>query len=332
MNMQHLPENHPPVKPKKRGILLINLGTPDHYSYWPMRRYLKEFLSDRRVVDVNRVLWWFILNGPILTFRPSKSGKAYKSIWKTDTDESPLRFFTREQGRLLADKYGDNVIVDWAMRYGNPSIESKISALKDQGCQELILFALYPQYCAATMASTYDKCFDALKKLRWQPAIRTISTFHDDDFYIKKLAKTVKDVLTFTPDLIVTSYHGIPKRYHRLGDPYHCYCCKTTRLLSEKLPEHKFMTTFQSRFGPEEWLQPYTDKTLEKLPSEGVKKIAIMCPAFFSDCLETLEEINEEAREIFLAAGGEEFTYIPCLNHSQDGIDVLSHIIEATKF
>ena len=327
-----LPDAHPPVKQQKTGLLLVNLGTPDATDYWSMRRYLSEFLSDRRVIEVNPLIWQFILQGPILTFRPKKSGRAYDKIWMKDKDKSPLFYYTEQQARKLSSRIGsDDLVVDFAMRYGNPSIKSKIEKLQDKGCDRICVLALYPQYAAATTASVYDKTFDALQKIRWQPALRTAGAFHDDPVYIDALARSLESqikALDFTPDVLLMSYHGIPKSYFEKGDPYHCHCMKTTRLVREALGwSEKFCrTTFQSRFGPTEWLQPYTDKTLEALPSEGVNNVAVAAPAFISDCVETLEEMDIEARETFIEAGGKNFATLDCLNDSDGAIDVLETV------
>ncbi len=328
----HLPSGHPPVKQGKIGVLLINLGTPDGTDYGSMRRYLSEFLSDPRVIEVPQPIWQLILQGPILTFRPSKSGRAYKKVWMEDG--SPLLFYTRAQAEKLNQRIGsDSLIVDFAMNYGNPSIKSKIDALKDQGCTRILTVPLYPQYSATTTASVNDRTFKALMKLRWQPALRTMSAFHDDPAYIDALCASLKDSLSkldFEPDVLLMSYHGIPKSYFDKGDPYHCHCHKTTRLVREKMgwDENFIRTTFQSRFGPQEWLQPYTDKTLEALPEDGVKKVAVAAPAFISDCLETLEEIAMEGRESFLDAGGENFASLQSMNDSDIAIDLLETLVK----
>lgn len=329
-----LPENHPPVRLGKVGVLLVNLGTPDGTDYRSMRRYLQEFLTDRRVIEWSRFLWYPILYGIVLNTRPGKVGKAYAEIWNKDLDESYLRTYTRNQSDKMAEALSDlpNVVVDWAMRYGQPSIPSRIEALQKAGCDRIVLFPLYPQYAAATTATVNDKAFETLLKMRWQPALRTVPPYHDDPVYIDALAKSVEAhlaTLDWEPELLVTSFHGIPKSYFMKGDPYHCQCYKTARLLRERLgySKEKLLVTFQSRFGPEEWLQPYTDKTMEKLGQDGVKRIAIMNPGFVSDCLETLEEIAGEAGEIFHHAGGEKFTHIPCLNDSADGMRVLENVV-----
>ena len=326
-----LPADHPVVLQGKVGVVLVNLGTPDGTDYWSMRRYLSEFLSDPRVIEVPMPIWQLILQGPILTFRPSKSGRAYKKIW---TEEgSPLLLYTKRQAELLSARIGsDDLIVDFAMNYGNPSIASRVMALKDQGCDRICVVPLYPQYSAATTASVCDRTFKVLEKMRWQPAVRTAASFHDQPVYIEALATKISDhiaSLDFTPDRVLMSYHGIPKAYFEKGDPYHCHCHKTTRLVSEKLgwDEGFAMTTFQSRFGPTEWLKPYTDETLEALPEQGVKKIVVVSPAFISDCLETLEELAMEGREEFLEAGGEAYSVVPCLNDSAAAIDVIEDVV-----
>lgn len=326
-----LPAGHPEVVQGKVGVLLVNLGTPDGTDYWSMRRYLSEFLSDPRVIEVPQPIWQLILQGPILTFRPSKSGRAYKKIW---TDEgSPLLVYTKRQAKKLQARIGgDNLIVDFAMNYGNPSIASKISALKAQGCDRICVVPLYPQYSATTTASVCDRTFKALSKLRWQPAVRTAASFCDQTAYVEALARSIKQhlgSLSFAPDKILMSYHGIPKAYLDKGDPYHCQCHKTTRLVAEHLgwDDGFAMTTFQSRFGPTEWLQPYTDKTLQALPEQGVRKVVVVSPAFISDCLETLEELAMEGRETFLEAGGEAYSVAPCLNDSEGAIDVIEDVV-----
>lgn len=326
------PADHPRGTDRKVGVLLLNLGTPDDTSYWPMRRYLKEFLSDARVIETPRVLWWLVLNLIILTTRPSKSGAAYAKIWDREHNDSPLRVISRAQAQKLQERLGDGeVIVDFAMRYGNPSTESGIRRLKEQGCDRILLLPLYPQYSAPTTATANDKAFDVLKQMRWQPAVRTAPAYFDNAAYIAALAGSMQAgiaELDFEPDLVITSYHGMPKSYLLAGDPYHCQCYKTTRLLREKLgwaPE-KLMVSFQSRFGPEEWLKPYTDEVLMELPKRGIRKIAIAAPAFSVDCLETLEELAITGRQQFMDAGGEQFAYLPCLNDSEPGMDVIEAV------
>ncbi|MCO6185036.1 ferrochelatase [Rhizobium sp. L1K21] len=329
-----MPDNHPRVKHGKVGVLLVNLGTPDGTDYKSMRRYLKEFLTDKRVIEWSRFFWYPILFGIVLNTRPGRVGKAYQSIWNNEKNESFLRTYTRSQSDILAERLKDheNVVVDWGMRYGQPSIASKLDALKEQGCEKIVIFPLYPQYAASTTATVNDKAFDALQKMRWQPAIRTVPPYHDDPTYIDALAHSITEklaTLDWEPEVVLTSFHGIPKSYFEAGDPYYCHCQKTGRLLREKLgwDEKKLQITFQSRFGPEEWLQPYTDKTVEKLAKEGVKKIAVINPGFVSDCLETLEEIAVEAAETFHHNGGENFAHIPCLNDTPAGINVLETVV-----
>jgi protoporphyrin/coproporphyrin ferrochelatase len=324
------PSNHPPVKSGKVGVLLVNLGTPDGTDYSSMRRYLAEFLSDRRVIEWSRLYWYPILYGIVLNRRPQKVGKAYETIWNKERDESYLRTYTRLQGERMAARLADlpNVIVDWGMRYGNPSIAEKLTALQAQGCEKILLFPLYPQYAAATTATVNDKAFDALKTMRWQPALRTVPPYHDDDAYVSALANSITAhlaTLDWEPEVVLTSFHGIPQSYFDKGDPYYCHCAKTRRLLREKLgwPEERLMMTFQSRFGPEEWIKPYTDKTVEELAKKGVKRLAVVNPGFVSDCLETLEEIAVAAGETFHHNGGEKYTHIPCLNDSDEGMAVL---------
>ena len=324
--------NHPAINYGKTGVLLINLGTPDSTSWWDIRKYLKEFLSDRRVIEVNPFVWQIILNLFILTFRPSKTAKAYKEIWIKDLNKSPLRFYTEKQTEKLRKRLEkENLIVDFAMRYGNPSIKSKIENMQKQGCEKLIIFPLYPQYASPTTATVCDEVFRVLMNMRWQPAIQVIPHYESEPLYIDALVKSINNKLEkidWKPDLIVASYHGIPMKYFEKGDPYHCYCQKTTRLISEKIKNIKIITTFQSRFGPQDWLQPYTDKTLEKLPTEGTKKILIISPGFASDCVETLEEISIQGKESFEKSGGENFEFISCLNDNEDHINLLEHLIK----
>ena len=325
-------ENHPDIKFGKTGVLLINLGTPDSTSWWDIRKYLKEFLSDRRVIEVNPLLWQIILNLFILTFRPSKTAHAYKKIWFKETDESPLRYFTRNQAEKLKNKVGtENIVVDFAMRYGNPSIKSKLYDLKDIGCENIIILPLYPQYASATTATVCDEVYRTLMGMRWQPSLQIIPHYESEPLYIKGITNSIENKLqkiNWKPDLIIASYHGIPKKYFDKGDPYHCYCQKTTRLIKEKFSDIEVQTTFQSRFGPQEWLTPYTDKTLETLSSKGIKNLLVICPGFASDCVETLEEINILGRETFLKNGGEKFDLIPCLNDSSEHIDLFEKLVK----
>lgn len=326
------PADHPRIVPGETGVLLVNLGTPEGTSYWPMRRYLKEFLSDRRVIELNPILWQVILNAVILATRPSRSGKAYEKIWNRERNESPLLTFTRGQAEGLGERLGGEATVDWAMRYGAPSIGDRLKALADAGCRRILIFALYPQYSAATNATVYDKAFDALKQMRWQPAIRTVAAYHDDPAYIDALARSVETHLAgldWEPEMVLASFHGLPKDYLLKGDPYHCHCVKTARLLRERLgwDERRLQLTFQSRFGRQEWLQPYTDKTLKSLAESGVRRVALIMPGFVADCVETLEEIGIAGRDLFLQAGGEYFTRIPCLNDSPGGLDVIEQVV-----
>ena len=332
--MSARPVNHPNIPEERTGVLLINLGTPDATDFWSVRRYLKEFLSDPRVIEVNRLLWWGILNLVILNIRPGIAGKAYREIWDTETDESPLRRYTREQAVGLGARLeaaGHGLDVDWAMRYGNPSIADKLEAMRARGCRKILLVALYPQYSATTTATAYDKAFAALGKMRWQPAVRTTPAYPDAPRYIEALAKTTRAHLAgldWEPDVLLASFHGLPKRYFDAGDPYYCHCALTTRLLSEALgwPEGKIRMAFQSRFGREEWLKPYMQEVVAELPGQGIKRIAVISPGFVSDCVETLEEVAIGLRETFIEAGGEQFTYIPCLNAGEDGLDVLEAV------
>jgi len=323
--------DHPEVKFGKTGVIIINLGTPDSTSWWDIRKYLKEFLSDRRVIEVNPIIWKAILNLFILTFRPSKTAHAYKKIWRKESNESPLLYFTKEQANKLNTKIGnDKIIVDFAMRYGSPSIKYKLNKLKEKGCENIIILPLYPQYAAATTATVCDEVYRSLMKMRWQPSLQIIPHYESEPSYIDSLIKSIEKKLNeinWKPDLIISSYHGIPKSYFDKGDPYHCYCHKTTRLMKEKFKEIEIQTTFQSRFGPQEWLTPYTDKTLESLPDKGVKKLLVICPGFASDCVETLEEINIQGRESFLENGGEKFDLIPCLNDSEDHINLFEKLL-----
>ncbi len=330
-----LPKEHPPVKTGKVGVLLVNLGTPDGTDYSSMRRYLKEFLTDARVIEWPKYLWYPILFGIVLNKRPQKVGLAYKSIWNNDLDESYLRTYTRNQSDKLSEIMAphDHIMVDWAMRYGQPSIPDKLLGLKNAGCERIVIFPLYPQYAAATTATVNDKTFKTLLDMRWQPAIRTVPAYHDDAAYIDALATSIETHLAgldFEPEKVIASYHGIPQSYFKKGDPYHCHCYKTSRLLNDRLgwEDGRLMTTFQSRFGPEEWLQPYTDKTIEALAKSGTKSIAVLNPGFVSDCLETLEEMGVEGEEIFHEHGGKNFSHIPCLNDSDGGMAVIGAVVK----
>ena len=331
------PTDHPEVKPTKIGVILANLGTPDATDYWSMRRYLSQFLSDKRVVDYSDWLWQPLLQGIILTRRPFSSGAAYRSIWNNDLDESPLLTTTRLQSEAVAKEiksiYNDKVIVDFAMRYGNPSTESVIHKMKEQGVNKIVFFPLYPQYAGPTTATANDEAFRTLMKMNWQPSIRTVAAYFDNPLYIEALANSVKEKyasLEVKPDILVCSYHGVPVRYLMEGDPYHCHCQKTTRLLKEALgwDDTEITTTFQSKFGPEKWLSPATVDEVARLAKNGQKNISIISPAFSSDCVETLEEINEEVFESFEEAGGKKFTYIEFLNDSPDHIKMMIDILK----
>ena len=325
-------QNHPTVKFGKTGILLINLGTPDSTNWFDIRRYLKEFLSDKRVIEVNPIVWQLILNLFILTFRPSKTAKAYKEIWLKKENMSPLLYYTIKQTEKISDFFKtENLVIDFAMRYGNPSIKSKILKLQDEGCENLVILPLYPQYAAPTTATVCDEVYRTLMNMRWQPSLKIIPHYESNPLYIKALVNSIHkkiNEINWKPDLILASYHGIPKKYFDKGDPYHCYCHKTTRLIAEKFNAIEIKTTFQSRFGPQEWLQPYTDKTLEELPKAGKKNVLAICPGFSSDCVETLEEILIQGKESFIESGGENFDMVPCLNDNDDHILLLKNLIE----
>ena len=358
----HLPAGHPQAERGRIGVLLVNLGTPDATDYWSMRCYLQEFLSDRRVIEVNRALWWFILNFLVLTRRPQAKGRDYDKIWNKERDEGPLRTITRSQAEKLAAlleetsahsrasgnpehlapsvavlgprfRGDERIVVDWAMRYGNPSIASRLDALREAGCERILLVPLYPQYAAATTATVCDKAFDALKTMRQQPALRVAPPYFDDPVYIEAVAASIETDLarlSWKPDVILASFHGIPEEYAERGDPYPAHCAATARLLRGrlKLEERQFRLTFQSRFGRAEWLKPYTDMTVKALAQQGVKNLAVVTPGFAADCLETLEEIAGENAEIFLHHGGKNFRAIPCLNDSEGGMRVIRVVVE----
>ena len=335
--LAYAPANHPKVKEPKIGILLANLGTPDNYDYWSMRRYLNEFLSDKRVIDIPNWKWQPLLQLIILTKRPFTSGANYKLIWNHDKGESPLMTITKDQTAAIAAAmqaaHGDSVMVDFAMRYGNPSTASKVKAMVAAGCEKILFFPLYPHYAGATSATANDAFFAALMKETRQPAVRVVPEYFDHPAYIEALAQSVERAyakLNHRPDVLVASYHGMPIRYLMQGDPYHCQCAKTTRLLRERLGWDKadIDTSFQSVFGREEWLKPYTVNHVADLARQGKKRIAVIAPAFSAECIETLEEINGEIREAFEHAGGEEFTYIPCLNDDSAHIQALVQVIE----
>ena len=325
-------EAHPKVNFGKTGVLLVNLGTPDSTKWLDVRKYLKEFLSDRRVIEVNPVIWQLILNLFILNLRPSKSAHAYKKIWFNKTNESPLLYYTKSQSEKLNNiMSNENLTIDFAMRYGNPSIKSKLNKMKDGGCENIIVLPLYPQYAAATTATVCDEVYRCLMTMRWQPSLQIIPHYESETEYISALVKSIEtkiEKIDWKPDLIIASYHGIPKSYFDKGDPYQCYCQKTSRLIKEKFSKIEIQTTFQSRFGPREWLKPYTDKTLENLPKEGIKNILVICPGFASDCVETLEEINIQGKESFLENGGRNFDLIPCLNDNSDHIKLFETLVK----
>ena len=317
------------------GVLIVNLGTPDATDAPSVRRYLREFLSDARVIENQGLIWKFVLNAIILPRRPRVKGRDYEKIWNRERNESPLKTITRAQaGKLRAtlDAIDPTIMVDWAMRYGNPSLQSRIEALAKAGCERILLLPLYPQYAAATSATVCDIAFLTLIKMRDQPALRVVPPYYDEPVYIEALATSIETELRrlpFAPELILASFHGIPKSYVEEGDPYPSHCAETVRLLRErmKLDDTKLMLTFQSRFGRAEWLQPYTDKTVEALAKRGVTNLAVVTPGFSADCLETLEEIAVENADIFRANGGENFAAIPCLNDSEAGMAVISHVV-----
>jgi ferrochelatase len=317
------------------GVLLVNLGTPDATDYFSMRRYLKEFLSDRRVIEENRIKWWLILNLIILSVRPGRKGRDYDKIWNREQNESPLKTITRGQATKLAAMLAQvdaRLVVDWAMRYGNPSIPGRLDALMQQGCERILVVPLYPQYAAATTATVCDKVFASLMTMRAQPTVRFVPPYYDDPVYIEALASSLQAELVklpFTPEIILASFHGMPKAYVEQGDPYQAQCRETTRLLRARLDldESRLRMTFQSRFGTAEWLQPYTDETVKALAQQGVRRLAVVTPGFAADCLETLEEIAVENGGIFRQNGGSEFAAIPCLNDGDAGMGVIRHLV-----
>jgi ferrochelatase len=328
------PKSAAEIRPQRVGVLLVNLGTPDSADTRGVRVYLKEFLSDPRVIEDQGLKWKLILNGVILRIRPRRKARDYLKIWNTDNNESPLKTITRAQSEKLAAAIADHdhVVVDWAMRYGNPSIASKIEALTAQGCDRLLVVPLYPQYSAATSATVCDEVFRVLGKMRVQPTLRVSPPYYDDPDYIEALAVSIDahlKTLPFQPELIVASFHGMPQSYVDKGDPYQAQCIATTDALRKRLglEPSKLILTFQSRFGFDEWLKPYTDKTIEQLAKDGVRRIAVVMPGFSADCLETLEEIAQENAEIFRHNGGEQFTAIPCLNDSDPGMDVIRQLV-----
>jgi ferrochelatase len=321
------PADHPPVPEARIGVLLINLGTPNRPEPGSVRLYLKEFLSDPRVIEIPQLVWQPILRGIILRTRPKKSAHAYRQVW---TEEgSPLAAITKRQSKALHGAFGEKVIVDHAMRYGEPAIAGRIDALKAAGCERILIAPLYPQYCAATTATANDEAFAHLRRLRWQPAVRTLPPYHDDPAYIAALKVRLEEglaALDFAPQAVLASFHGMPQRTLELGDPYHCHCRKTARLLSEA-SGRELIVAFQSRFGRAKWLEPATDTTLAALPAQGITKVAILAPGFSADCLETLEELAIRGRDTFLAAGGMDFAYLPCLNDSPAGLEMLRSIL-----
>ncbi len=321
------PADHPLVTAPKVGVLLVNLGSPDAPDAKSVRAYLKEFLSDRRVVEIPQIVWQPILRGAILTTRPQKSAHAYQQIW-TDRG-APLVVITADQAAALQQRLGNSVQVDWAMRYGNPSISSKLQAMKAAGCARILLAPLYPQYSSATTGSVVDAANSSLAQMRWQPALRSLPPYHDHHAYIATLAQSMKAslaTLSFVPDTIISSFHSMPERTLKLGDPYHCHCQKTARLLSQAIGK-ELLVTFQSRLGRAKWLEPATDATLARLGRDGTQKIAVLAPGFSADNLETLEEIAIRGRASFLEAGGKDFAYLPCLNADAPGMDMLETLI-----
>ncbi len=327
-----LPADHPPIRHGKIGVVLINLGTPDAPTTAAVRRYLGEFLSDRRVVELPALLWQPILRGIILTLRPRKTAKLYQHIWDAQTNSSPLKAITAAQSAALQSSWGQDVIVSFAMRYGNPSIGSVLDHLRDQGCDRLLIAPLYPQYSMATTGTVLAKIFEHLSARRWMPAVRSLPPYFDDPIHIEALTTSVRTQLAgldFTPDVLLTSFHGMPQITLSKGDPYHCQCQKTARLLRESLglPDSAMQIGFQSRFGRQQWLQPYSIDIVRALAAKGSRNIAVVAPGFSADCLETLEEIQRELQQAFMASGGQRFAYIPCLNASSIGIDMLQRII-----
>src|SRR6202453_5185849 len=326
----HRPAGHPPALAGRVGVLVVNLGTPEGTDYWSIRRYLQEFLSDRRVIETPRVIWAPILQA-ILLRRPHAKGRDYDPIWNKERDEGPLKTITRAQSEKLSATLCNldrDVVVDWAMRYGAPPIAERLKALQAEGCDRILVIPLYPQYCAASTATVGDKAFEALQTMRWQPAVRVAAPYYDDPVYIEALARSVRASLAgldFEPEVLVDSYHGIPQAYFDKGDPYYCHCAKTTRLLRQALglAPDRLRMTFQSRFGSAQWLKPYTDHSVQGLARDGVKRLVVLTPGFAADCLETLEEIGVENAEYFHEAGGEKFAALPCLNDSDAGMGAL---------
>jgi ferrochelatase len=325
--------SHEPSRERRVGVLLMNLGTPDATDYRSMRRYLKEFLSDRRVIEEPRLKWWPILNLVILTVRPSRRGRDYEKIWNRERNESPLKTVSREQAERLAAALGDErIVVDWAMRYGNPAVAPRLASLRAQGCDRIVLVPLYPQYAAATTATACDQAFRALMAMRRQPAVRVAPPYFDEPVYIDAVAASMREHLArldFEPDALIMSFHGMPEKYAEQGDPYPGQCRETARRVRERLgwPEARWHMTYQSRFGNDPWLQPYTIDTVERLARSGVKRLGVVAPGFSADCLETLEELDMENRQAFLSSGGERFSYIPCLNSGPLGMSVIESIV-----
>jgi ferrochelatase len=326
------PAGHPIVRVGKVGVLLVNLGTPDGTDYWSIRRYLSEFLSDRRVIELSPWLWQPILQGVLLTLRPQKTGRAYQVVWCKERNESPLKTITRAQAEGLGRRFGDTVEVDWAMRYGSRPIDSRLVALKSAGCDRILVVPLYPQYSATTTASVSDAVNRHMARERTQPALRFLPAYHDQPAYIEALARTVRKHLAslpWRPEVILASFHGLPEDSLTKGDPYHCQCHKTVRLLREALglSDQELRLSFQSRFGPKQWLKPYSVDVVEDLGRQGIKRLAVISPGFSADCLETLEEIKVGLAETFEEHGGEQFSYIPCLNDSDTGLDMLEALV-----
>lgn len=331
-----LPADHPPVRWGRVGLLLVNLGSPERPDVPAVRRYLDQFLSDRRVVEIPPILWQPLLKGVILNTRPKTTAANYAKIWDHEAGDSPLRAITRRQAEALqarlAARFGEDVVVDFAMRYGEPAIGPRLAALQEAGCDRICVAPLYPQYSAATTASVFDELFRALGTLRWMPAIRTLAPYHDHPAHIAALKASLEQslaALDFVPERILLSFHGMPRRTLDMGDPYHCHCQKTARLLREATGHtaETMPIAFQSLFGRAEWLKPYTQPFLEHLAREGARRVAVLMPGFAADCLETLEEIGEEARDAFLAAGGTHYAALPCLNDSPVGLDMLETIL-----
>ncbi|MFN3590761.1 MAG: ferrochelatase [Thermaurantiacus sp.] len=327
------PSDHPEVAHGRVGVLVINLGSPDAPTAEAVRPYLKQFLSDPRVIELPKSIWHFLLDKVILKTRPPKTAEAYAAIWDEAENDSPLRVITRRQARALQDAWGQRVLVDYAMRYGAPAIPDRLDALRAAGCDRILVAPLYPQYSSATTGTVIEEVFGHISRQRWVPAIRTLPAYHDHPAHVAALAHSFQQGigrLDFVPERLVLSFHGMPRRTLDLGDPYHCHCQKTARLVAEAMgmERDRLVVTFQSRFGPAEWLQPYTEPALVGLAKGGVTKVAIACPGFSADCLETLEEIAIEARDAFLAAGGSHYAYLPCLNDSAEGLEMLRSMLE----